>query len=248
MTPKMRRVVVATGVAMGVAAAVLISARGTLQLGHVALVLAALMTSFAVYLLWGILSPILGIEGSAALPLTEAQRARLELLRAKDTAMETLRELEFDRGTGKVGAQDYEAMRRDLEAQAIGAMKALDAEAAHYERTIESEVRKRLAARGLKLPLSADAAPHSARPSASSTLPLASAPTTPPASTQAAAPAAASPVPPAAPPSDSAAAAAPAVSADDVFAKIERLAELVKKGAITPEDFERKKQELLARI
>jgi hypothetical protein len=77
---------------------------------------------------------------------------------------------------------------------------------------------------------------------------LASAPTTPPASTQAAAPAAASPVPPAAPPSDSAAAAAPAVSADDVFAKIERLAELVKKGAITPEDFERKKQELLARI
>ncbi len=64
-----------------------------------------------------------------------------------------------------------------------------------------------------------------------------------PAQTAAAAPAQTAAVAPA-----QTAAVAPAASDDDIFAKIERLAELRRKDVITAQEFETKKTELLARI
>jgi hypothetical protein len=242
MTAGQRRLIIAGGVALGVVATVLLAARDSLQVGHGALVLAALAMSLAVYLLWGILAPLVGLEGAGTLAITEAQRVRLELLRVKDTVVESLRELEFDRATGKVGVAEYEPMRQELEVQAIRAMKALDEEQAHWEKKIEGEVRKELEARGVKV-AAAPAAAAVAAPAPRALVPAPppeTAPGPPPASAPAAAPPAASAAAPAAAPE--------AAEEGDVFRKIEKLSELMKKGAITPEDFERKKQELLARI
>ena len=60
--------------------------------------------------------------------------------------------------------------------------------------------------------------------------------------------AAANPQSPAAMPNVSSGAKAGTDSADDIFAKIERLAELRQKGIITDQEFEAKKSELLSRI
>jgi hypothetical protein len=58
--------------------------------------------------------------------LTPAQRRRLELVEQRDAAYAGLRDLEQDRRTGKVSAEDYELERRRLRAEAGAALRALD--------------------------------------------------------------------------------------------------------------------------
>lgn len=57
----------------------------------------------------------------------DMEAAREELLAQKRIAYEAIRELELDRASGKLSETDYQAMRRELEAEAIRVLQRLDA-------------------------------------------------------------------------------------------------------------------------
>jgi hypothetical protein len=58
--------------------------------------------------------------------LDSDERARLELLEARDRALAALKELEFDHRTGSVSDDDYRAQVGVLRREAAAALKALD--------------------------------------------------------------------------------------------------------------------------
>jgi rubrerythrin len=64
------------------------------------------------------------------------------LLARRDRIYGELRELEFDRDVGKLGAEDYEEARDRLETEAARVLRALDARASTVEAEIERDVRE----------------------------------------------------------------------------------------------------------
>jgi hypothetical protein len=60
--------------------------------------------------------------------LDEPERRRLELLEARDRALSSLRELEFDHRTGTVSDDDYRALVGPLRREAASALQALERE------------------------------------------------------------------------------------------------------------------------
>jgi hypothetical protein len=60
--------------------------------------------------------------------LDEDERARLELLEARDRALAALKELEFDHRTGAVSDEDYRRLVGPLRREAASALQALDRE------------------------------------------------------------------------------------------------------------------------
>jgi hypothetical protein len=64
-------------------------------------------------------------ETDALDELDEAERARLELLEARDRALAALKELEFDHRTGTVSDEDYRAQVGVLRREAARALGAL---------------------------------------------------------------------------------------------------------------------------
>ena len=60
--------------------------------------------------------------------LDDDERARLELLEARDRVLAALRELEFDHRTGAVSDEDYRRLVGPLRREAANALQALDRE------------------------------------------------------------------------------------------------------------------------
>jgi hypothetical protein len=60
--------------------------------------------------------------------LDEDERARLELLEARDRALAALKELEFDHRTGAVSDEDYRRLVGPFRREAASALQALDRE------------------------------------------------------------------------------------------------------------------------
>lgn len=60
-------------------------------------------------------------------PPGDGGQAREDLLAQKHLAYEAIKELEFDRASGKLSEADYQTMHKELEAEAIGVLKKLDA-------------------------------------------------------------------------------------------------------------------------
>jgi hypothetical protein len=60
--------------------------------------------------------------------LEEPERRRLELLEARDRALASLRELEFDHRTGTVSDEDYRALVGPLRREAAATLQALERE------------------------------------------------------------------------------------------------------------------------
>ena len=58
--------------------------------------------------------------------LDEPERRRLELLEARDRALASLKELEFDHRTGTVSDDDYRALVGPLRREAASALQALE--------------------------------------------------------------------------------------------------------------------------
>lgn len=85
-------------------------------------------TLLAVVALAFVLSPLLG----AAAPPSPASRARAarsaarDLASAQGSAIDALREVEFDRATGKLSDGDYEALKATYTSQALAAFRADD--------------------------------------------------------------------------------------------------------------------------
>ncbi len=74
--------------------------------------------------------PLIGREVEVAhAPGTasEKEAAREALLAQKHLAYENLKELNFDMASGKLSEADYQAMKQEMEAEAIRLLKELDA-------------------------------------------------------------------------------------------------------------------------
>lgn len=80
-------------------------------------------------------------------------RARAALEREKTLVLRAIKDLEFDRGMGKVGQTDFDEMSARLRSRAVGLMQQLDGTGAHRER-IEQELAQRLAKAPSKAPKS----------------------------------------------------------------------------------------------
>ena len=77
-------------------------------------------------------------------------RTRAALEREKTLALRSIKELEFDRGMGKVSEKDFAEMSARLRARAARLMRQLDAGSVYREQ-IEREVEKRLARSAARL-------------------------------------------------------------------------------------------------
>ena len=88
----------------------------------------AIGTALAVLALAFVLLPLV----TAAAPPSAASRARLarkaerDVASAQGSAIDALREVEFDRATGKLSDSDYEALKATYTSQALAALRAHD--------------------------------------------------------------------------------------------------------------------------
>ena len=87
--------------------------------------------------------PLAGSPG-AETPETLGDRTRAALEREKTLVLRSIKELEFDRGMGKVSETDFTEMSARLRARAARLMRELDA-GSLYRQQIEKEVEQRLA-------------------------------------------------------------------------------------------------------
>jgi hypothetical protein len=67
-------------------------------------------------------------ESDELADLDEPERRRLALLEARDRALASLRELEFDHRTGTVSDEDYRTLVGPLRREAAAALQALERE------------------------------------------------------------------------------------------------------------------------
>jgi len=109
-----------------------------------ALVLVALACAAALFVLAPLRRPV-------APPVWEAERELL--LRARGTAYQALRDIELDHDTGKLGDADYAAFRARYRAEAVKALRKLDALATG----VPTASRGAPAARGAPAPGTAEA-------------------------------------------------------------------------------------------
>ena len=92
----------------------------------------AIGTALAILALAFVLFPLV----AASSPTTAATRERLAHKVARDeasaqgSAIDALREVEFDRATGKLSDSDYEALKATYTSQAIAALRASDSSSA----------------------------------------------------------------------------------------------------------------------
>ena len=90
--------------------------------------------------------PLAGTLRDAA-PEELGDRARNALEREKTLVLRSIKELEFDRGMGKVSEKDFDEMSARLRARATRLMRQLDA-GSLYRAQIEKEIAERLAKTG----------------------------------------------------------------------------------------------------
>ena len=78
-----------------------------------------LVTASAIYVAWPLLS---GSEAEDAAEISEASALEKE----KDSALDAIREIDFDLRVGKISEEDHAALRADLEKRALKALAELD--------------------------------------------------------------------------------------------------------------------------
>ncbi len=110
----------------------------TLPIGTLLAALALLLVVAAL-----IAQPLLGPRQPALLP--ESERDRLE--RERKRIVRAIREVDFDRGTGKLNDEDYARMRTDLQTQGAETLRVLGAfQPTPGTRDIEAEIEAAVAA------------------------------------------------------------------------------------------------------
>jgi len=91
--------------------------------------------------------PLVGIERHE-IPEMLGDRTRAALEREKTLALRSIKELEFDRGMGKVSEKDFAEMSARLRSRAARLMRQLDA-GSIYREQIAEEIERRLAKAGV---------------------------------------------------------------------------------------------------
>jgi len=105
----------------------------------ITLLLALLIALAALgYMIWPLVSP--------EIPLLPVEDSRLsDLLVRKDTALRSIKDLEFDHQVGKIADEDYQRLRDRLNRQAIGLIQQLERltpESATVDALLEEEIAK----------------------------------------------------------------------------------------------------------
>lgn len=124
-----------------------------------AIILLSCAVFAAAYVGASALRTVLPLVGATREDVSEmlGDRTRAALEREKTLVLRSIKELEFDRGMGKVSEKDFAEMSARLRARAARLMRQLDA-GSLYREQIEKEVAKRLAKTGV-----AGVAPASAK-------------------------------------------------------------------------------------
>lgn len=131
-----------------------------------AIILLSCAVFAAAYVGATVLRAVLPLAGTVRNEAPEGlgDRTRAALEREKTLVLRSIKELEFDRGMGKVSEKDFEDMSARLRSRAARLMRQLDA-GSLYRGQIEKDVEKRLAkADAGRTPLSPPGAPDKARP------------------------------------------------------------------------------------
>lgn len=97
-------------------------------------------TVLAIAAMAWVLAPLFRPDTGAAIAPSSA--ARQDLPARRERAVEALREIEFDRATGKLSDTDYEMLKARYTRQAVAAMRSESGAAAVDESEIEAAIRR----------------------------------------------------------------------------------------------------------
>ena len=97
-------------------------------------------TVLAIAAMGWVLAPLFRADGAPA--VAPSSPARHELPARRERAVEALREIEFDRATGKLSDADYEMLKERYTRQAVAAMRSESGAAAVDESEIEAAIRR----------------------------------------------------------------------------------------------------------
>jgi hypothetical protein len=126
------------------------------------IVLAILLTAAA---LLAVAYPVL-TRGSASTSSASAEESLDELLGQRDTAMQALRELNFDRRMGKISDEDFAVFELNLRQNAAETLRALDEWETQTDDELDRSMEREVAARRSQLIAGARACPACGRPAA----------------------------------------------------------------------------------
>jgi hypothetical protein len=124
------------------ATVVVFMSRGQTPAGIILLSLIIFTAAVVGVAAWRTMAPFTGSDLRAA-PTVLGGRTRAALERDKTLVLRAIKELEFDRGMGKVSQPDFEEMSGRLRARAARLIAQLDAGGTHREE-IEREIARRL--------------------------------------------------------------------------------------------------------
>ncbi|MBI4262767.1 MAG: zinc ribbon domain-containing protein [Acidobacteria bacterium] len=128
------------------ATVVVIVSRGQTPAGIVLLSLTIFTAAVVGVAVWRTLAPLTR-KDQASGPQVLGGRPRAALEREKTLVLRAIKELEFDRGMGKLSEKDFAEMSGRLRARAAGLLRQLDA-GVGYREQIEKELARRIGERG----------------------------------------------------------------------------------------------------
>jgi len=97
-------------------------------------------TVLAIAAMAWVLAPL--FRSDAAAPIGPVSSARHDITARRERAVEALREIEFDRATGKLSDADYDMLKARYTTQAVSAMRSESGAAAVDESEIEAAIRR----------------------------------------------------------------------------------------------------------
>jgi hypothetical protein len=97
-------------------------------------------TLLAIGAMGWVLAPL--FRGDAGVPIGPVSSARSDITARRERAVEALREIEFDRATGKLSDADYDMLKARYTRQAVSAMRSESGAAAVDESEIEAAIRR----------------------------------------------------------------------------------------------------------
>lgn len=98
----------------------------------------------ALYALWSSFRAAFGASDVPDLQGTIEAMSRQQLLEQKQTLLQTLQDLRFDRDAGKISERDFERLDKSLRERAKDVLRLLDADVEPFRRKAEEMIKARL--------------------------------------------------------------------------------------------------------
>jgi hypothetical protein len=118
-------------------------------------VLSAGCLLFAISFLWAALRSLFGGKGDTQVTESVAMRKRHELLDEKETALKSLKDLEFEHEVGKLSDEDFGRLQAEFRARAKHVLRELDEDLREHRAKAEQVLVRELG-RPFELPVEAE--------------------------------------------------------------------------------------------